>query len=162
MIGPPVDERGVSPVIGVVLMFAIVVALAAVAGVMALGIDMPDDPAPQYSYRTNYVADGSGNTNDRPYVNLTLTGGEIVVGDEFYVTDSDGNQVRWDAIWTTSGPLTPGDYAHIDGYGSDSALNPACQGEVYRFVHDPEDDPRTILAEIRVDKPAVGPAATHC
>ncbi|WP_251330754.1 type IV pilin [Haloplanus pelagicus] len=158
----PCRERGVSPVVGVALMVALVVVLALVLATLALGVEMPSDPHPQYSYRTEYVADGEGNTNDRPYVTLTLSGGQIEVGEDFYIVDSDGNEVRWDAVWTTSGPLTAGDYAHVDGYGSDSALNHACEGEVYRFIHRPNAEESAVLATIEIERPAVGPATAHC
>jgi hypothetical protein len=63
---------------------------------------------------------------------------------------------------TTAGPRGARDRAHIDGFGSDSALDPACEGEVYRFVHRPGDGESTTLATVEIDRPAVGPAATHC
>lgn len=156
------DRRAVSAVVGVALMLALVVVLAAVLGGLLLGLEPPADPTPQYSYSTEFHADGDGNTNDRPYVLLTLEGGEIEVGENFYIVDGDGNEVRWDAVWTTSGPLTAGDYAHVDGFGSDAALNPACEGETYRFVHRPGDGESAVLAEIEITQPAVGPAAVHC
>lgn len=156
------DRRGVSPVVGAVLMLAILAALAVILGTLAVGIDSPNDPSPQYGYETDHVADGSGNTDDRPYVTITLTQGRIEPGEDFYVVDSDGNLIRWDQVWTTSGPLTAGDYAHIDGYGSDSALNPACEGEVYRLVHRPDDSQGSVLIEAEITTPAVGNAASHC
>ena len=156
------DRRAVSPVVGVALMVALVVVLAAVLGGLLLGLEPPAEPTPQYSYSTEFHADGDGNTNDRPYVVLTLEGGEIDVGENFYIVDGSGNEVRWDAVWTTSGPLTAGDYAHVDGFGSDAALNPACEGETYRFVHRPGDGESAVLAEIEITQPAVGPAAVHC
>ena len=156
------DRRGVSPVVGAVLMLAVLAALAVVLGTLAIGIDSPNDPPPQYGYETDHVADGSENTNDRPYVTITLTQGRIEPGEDFYIVDSDGNLIRWDQVWTTSGPLTAGDYAHIDGYGSDSALNPACEGEVYRMVRRPDDSQGSVLIEAEVTTPAVGNAASHC
>jgi flagellin-like protein len=112
------SHRGISPVVGTALFLAIVVALVAVFGGLLLGIELPNDPPPQYRHQTTYIADGAGNTNDRPYVNITLSGGRIEPGEDFYIVDGDGNTVRWDAVWTTAGPLTAGDYAHIDGYGN--------------------------------------------
>jgi flagellin-like protein len=156
------DGRAISPVVGVALMLALVVVLAAVLGALLLGIEPPADPTPQYSYGTERHLDGEGNTNYRPYVILTLEGGRIEVGENFYIVDGDGHEVRWDAVWTTAGPLTAGDYAHIDGYGSDSDLNPACEGETYRFVHRPGDGESAVLATIEIEQPAVGPAAVHC
>jgi flagellin-like protein len=156
------DDRAISPVVGVALMLALVVVLAAVLGGLLLGLEPPADPTPQYGYSTECHADGAGNTNDRPYVVLTLEGGEIEVGERFYIVDGSGNEVRWDAVWTTAGPLTAGDYAHVDGYESDSALNPACEGETYRFVHRPGDGESAVLTTIEIDRPAVGPATAHC
>jgi flagellin-like protein len=156
------SRRGISPVVGTALLLAIVVALVAVFGGVLLGIEMPNDPAPQYSHQTAYVADGEGNTANRPYVNITLTGGRIEPGEDFYIVDSDGNSVRWDVVWTTSGPLVAGDYAHIDGFDSDGALNPACEGEIYRMVRRPGDGQSSTLIEVEITRPATGPAATHC
>lgn len=143
-------------------MLAILAALAVILGTLALGIEFPNDPAPQYGYETERVADGSGNTNYRPYVTVTLTEGRIEPGEDFYIVDSDGNQVRWDQVWTTSGPLTASDYAHIDGFGSDAALNPACEGEVYRMVHRPDDAQGSVLIEAEVTTPAIQNATVHC
>lgn len=156
------SNRGISPVVGTALMLVIVVAAVAVFGGLLFSIEMPNDPAPQYRHQTAYVADGAGNTNDRPYVNITLTGGRIEPGENFYIVDTDGNTVRWDVVWTTTGPLTAGDYAHIDGFGSDSALNPACEGEVYRMVHRPDDGGSATLIDVEITEPAVGLATTHC
>jgi len=155
-------DRAISPVVGTALLLAIVVAAVAVFGGLLLGIELPNDPAPQYRHQTDYVADGAGNTADRPYVNVTLTGGRIEPGEDFYIVDGDGNAVRWDQVWTTAGPLTAGDYAHIDGFGSDSALNPACEGEVYRMVHRPGDGESATLLTVEIPTEAVGPAASYC
>ena len=46
------SDRAVSPVIGVVLMVAITVILAAVLGTFALGLGDTRDPAPQASFST--------------------------------------------------------------------------------------------------------------
>ena len=143
-------------------MVAIVVAIVAVFGGLITGIGLPNDPAPQYAHQTEYAADGAGNTADRPYLNITLSSGRIEPGEDFYIVDSDGNSVRWNVVWTTSGPLTAGDYAHIDGFGSDSALNPACEGEVYRMVRRPGDGQSSTLIESEITSPAVGNASSYC
>ena len=156
-------NRGISPVVGTALMLAIVVALVAILGGLILGVELPNEPAPQYSYETEYVADGADNTDNRPYVIVRLTGGEIEPGKDFYIVDSDGNSVRWDEVWTTSGPLTAGDYAHIDGRGSsDGELNRACEGESYRMVHRPDEGHSSTLIEVEITEEAVGPAADEC
>ena len=53
------DERGVSPVIGVILMVAITVILAAVIAAFVLGIGDTDEPAPT----TQFDVDASGELN---------------------------------------------------------------------------------------------------
>lgn len=65
------DDRAVSPVIGVILMVAITVILAAVIGTFVLGLgDQLGDTAPQASY----TIDG----NNSAVVNVTKTGGQTL------------------------------------------------------------------------------------
>ena len=64
------DDRAVSPVIGVILMVAITVILAAVIGAFVLGIGSNQEKAPQASLSFNY--DGSGN------VKVLHDGGETI------------------------------------------------------------------------------------
>lgn len=53
------DTRGVSPVIGVVLMVAVVVILAAIVGAGVLGLGDPEERAPQVSLDVTVYDDGS-------------------------------------------------------------------------------------------------------
>lgn len=56
------DDRAVSPVIGVILMVAITVILAAVIGTFVLGLgDQVQETAPNAQFSASYDADGSGN-----------------------------------------------------------------------------------------------------
>ena len=65
------DDRAVSPVIGVILMVAITVILAAVIGTFVLGLgDQLGDTAPQASF----TIDG----NNDSVVNVTKTGGQTI------------------------------------------------------------------------------------
>jgi flagellin-like protein len=61
------DDRGVSPVIGVILMVAITVILAAVIASFVLGLGGNNDPAPQPSVDSSAEADA---------LNLSVTGGD--------------------------------------------------------------------------------------
>jgi flagellin-like protein len=83
------DKRGVSPVIGVVLMVAVVVILAAVIGAFVLGLGGDQQATPQASFS---VSDGE----------IIYEGGDTINGDDLTVSGaaSDG---------TSSGELTPGD-----------------------------------------------------
>ena len=69
------DDRAVSPVIGVILMVAITVILAAVIGTFVLGLgDQLGDSAPQASF----TIDG----NDTNSINITKTGGQSIDGSD--------------------------------------------------------------------------------
>jgi flagellin-like protein len=68
------DDEGVSPVIGVILMVAITVILAAVIAAFVLGIGDTDDPAPNANLEIDSPSSGD--------VRLEHTSGDsIVVGD---------------------------------------------------------------------------------
>lgn len=74
------DNRAVSPVIGVILMVAITVILAAVIGVFVLDIgNSVADAPPSAQFSVDYADDGSS-------VNITHEGGDTVDTDDIYVT----------------------------------------------------------------------------
>jgi flagellin-like protein len=134
-------DRAVSPVVGVVLMTGIVVVLAAVVASMALGFESElGAPTPYGGFDTDYAIDGAGNTNDRPYVNITHAVGRPVPADDVLVKDESGNTVRWSAVWTGGSEVYAGEYVHIDGFGSDGALDPICTaGQTYYIVVQSDD-----------------------
>jgi len=77
-------ERAVSPVIGVVLLVAIVVVLATVVGVLAFNLnDTQQDPAPKITVSYELVDDGAEKT-----VAITLDSGEAVETEQLYVQGS--------------------------------------------------------------------------
>ncbi len=157
------DSRGVSATVGVTLFVAIVVVLAAVVGSMALAFGgQLDAPGEFASFSTSYEPTGQGN-DGIPYVNLTHTGGDVLDGDEVFVTDSDGNRVAWNDVWTGGPTVTTGEYVHVDGECSDGALNAISEGEVYRVVHAPADsDSSTVLAEHEIESPPTSSATPSC
>ncbi|WP_224334548.1 type IV pilin [Haloprofundus halobius] len=76
------DERAVSPVIGVILMVAITVILAAVIGTFVLGLgDQVGNSAPQASFDFDYSSDE---------VTITHDGGQDLKGSELRVEGLDG------------------------------------------------------------------------
>jgi len=86
------EDRGVSPVIGVILMVAITVILAAVIGAFVLGLgDSASDRAPQATWSSDF----SGNQS----VELTHEGGQNVDLDEISVR-IDGTTVYEDGAAT--------------------------------------------------------------
>ena len=100
------DERAVSPVIGVILMVAITVILAAVIGAFVIGIGDDQETVPQASWDWDYsetddeitVTHSSGDSIDRD--RLSVTGGGVtdttpVEGDDLFdgvTTVSAGTQ----------------------------------------------------------------------
>ena len=77
-------QRGVSPVIGVVLLVAIVVVLAATVGVLAFNMkDTRQDPAPKVTVSYELVDDGAEKT-----IAITLDTGEAVETEQLYVQGS--------------------------------------------------------------------------
>ena len=100
------DSRGVSPVIGVVLMIAVVVILAAVVGAFATGVFGGQTDAPQaaFSYSDGNVTMDSG--ENIPADQLTVEGGgsfngTVTAGDSASpATDADGDgdiEVTWNS-----------------------------------------------------------------
>ncbi|WP_435094470.1 type IV pilin [Halorubrum sp. N11] len=89
------DDRAVSPVIGVILMVAITVILAAVIGTFVLGLgDQLNDTAPQASFTVDDVSMNSTATDD-VNVSITKTGGQ----------DLDPSQITVSIDGTRSGTI---------------------------------------------------------
>jgi len=77
------EDRAVSPVIGVILMVAITVILAAVIGTFVLGLgDQVSESAPQASFSFDF--------NDSEGVNVTHEGGETLEKGNIDINSSDG------------------------------------------------------------------------
>lgn len=121
------DEDAVSPVIGVVLIVAITVVLAAVAGTLLFGVvDEPAGPVPtaQFAFEMNDGGDGWAGPGD--FVNVTHEGGdtldverlEVLVGsDEVAVGASDwaADVSAGDRLSVTDASPTPGDSVAVGG-----------------------------------------------
>lgn len=112
------DEDAVSPVIGVILMVAITVILAAVIGTFVLGLGGQTETAPQASFSFDK---GAGNT-----VTITHESGESIP------TDSDTVEVTGDIA--LPGPWTPSDSELSAGDSTDVNLTSTSGGEVIRVV----------------------------
>ncbi|ADJ15932.1 hypothetical protein C497_07959 [Halalkalicoccus jeotgali B3] len=114
------EDRGVSPVIGVILMVAITVILAAVIGafVLGLGDDLGENPQASISTSNGNVtvdslgnADGIAITDDSNSVQTTIesTGGSDTI---------DDGDTR---VWVYIGD-TPADGENMDEYNGDAQL----------------------------------------
>jgi len=123
------EERAVSPVIGVILMVAITVILAAVIASFVLGLGSNQEVAPTATFDFNYQPDGN-NQN----VTVTHTGGDNVQAENLYirgngVTDDKkevGPNGEWEGSASTeidgNSAVTSGDSAIARVGGGDYVL----------------------------------------
>ncbi|MEF8775175.1 MAG: type IV pilin N-terminal domain-containing protein [Haloarculaceae archaeon] len=146
--------RGVSSVVGVTLMVAIVVLIATLIASFALGFDEKlQEPEPVGHFEKEYVGSGEGNTNDRPYVNIVNDFGDTIDAADVLVKDGSGNTITWADVWTGGPEVHAGDHVHIDGFGSDSVLDPICEeGQAYTVVYQPGDGSTSTLEEWTVPR----------
>jgi flagellin-like protein len=113
------DDSAVSPVIGVILMVAITVILAAVIATFVLGLgDQLSNTAPQASFEWDY-------NDDEDDFTVTHTGGETI--DEGTVTITGAGLT--DVTWSTS--ISAGSTKDIYDANSDTMPN---KGETVRVV----------------------------
>jgi flagellin-like protein len=118
------DDRAVSPVIGVILMVAITVILAAVIGTFVLGLgDQLGDTAPQASF------DIESNSSS---VNITKTGGQSIPIDDIAVS-VDGN--RTDSPNTTG--VSSGNNWQTGDTVSFSDIGTVNDDDSIQLIHDP-------------------------
>jgi len=81
------DDRAVSPVIGVILMVAITVILAAVIGTFVLGLgDQLQATTPQVSF--GFDTGGDGADDDIDYVNITHESGDTISSSNLQISVS--------------------------------------------------------------------------
>ncbi|MFW6436404.1 MAG: type IV pilin [Halococcoides sp.] len=137
----PSAHRGVSPVVGTILLVAIVVVLAGTLATVALGFsDELRNPSPAGSLTTEYVPTGEGNDDSRPYFQLRHEAGPAIDADRVQIKDQSGNTIRWNDIWTGGETVQAGETVHIDGYMSDGVLDPICsKGDTYWIIVTDED-----------------------
>jgi flagellin-like protein len=143
------DDEAVSPVIGVILMVAITVILAAVIGAFVLNIGGSQDTAPSASLEIDSVTDG---TND--YVVISHEGGAeltastlkvTIGGDKAYEDGSMKNsfsQASGSTLW--SGDISAGDTLNISDTSDDTIIDDG--DEVTVVWSSPSSDKTSILA----------------
>lgn len=107
------EDDAVSPVIGVILMVAITVILAAVIGsfVLNLGGSL-NDTAPQASFGFDFNT-GSGNDN----VTITHQSGDTIDAERLNVTGVNSSAIEWTTAGT-GGPVSAGSSATFNSSGS--------------------------------------------
>jgi len=124
------DDEAVSPVIGVILMVAITVILAAVIASFVLGLGSQTQTTPQASFSTDYSSNSSLGTYDGD-LTITHDSGDSIVDDELYLRGDNfresGNNQSWAGYVgednaTVSG-TSEGDSAVVAGDRADVAAN---------------------------------------
>ncbi|QLD90769.1 type IV pilin N-terminal domain-containing protein [Natronomonas salina] len=120
------DNDAVSPVIGVILMVAITVILAAVIGTFVLGLgDQVQTTAPNAQFSFDYSADNSA-SGDNPQLDITHAGGDGIAGNELIIRGDVESPHEWGSSDST---IRAGDSVTVDndGTGLDwaSSANPS-------------------------------------
>jgi len=126
------DDRGVSPVIGVILMVAITVILAAIIGAFVLGLGQNTQAAPQASLTVSDASDDfQDDGNNQAVLSVSHNSGDSLQLDEIriVVREADSNAIagEWtaDAGWQVSANSDTVT-AFLDG--TDLNANPAASG----------------------------------
>ena len=133
------DERAVSPVVGVALLIAIAVILAAVIGAVVLGLGTGGVDTPTAQLQLNDNASAHDNS-----ANITHNGGEPLDADEIVVS------VNGDADYVLEDDLTAGGSVLIwDEDGTEAAeVNEG--DEVVILWQDPNSDSESVLERFDV------------
>lgn len=95
------SESGVSPVIGVILMVAVTVVLAAVVGAFVLGVGADQQRTPQATFEVEKTFEGGGSQPDE--LRITHTGGDSIDADHLYLAIEDA-QIQESGAAGTPGP----------------------------------------------------------
>lgn len=125
------DIRGVSPVIGVILMVAITVVLAAVVAAFAYGFIGETVKSP------NVVLSARDNPSDNTTLLIKHSGGETLAADVWKIAIESGKEApitTWDI---TNPPLTTGSSVNSTGIGFGSLVSGTWYHVV--IVHVPSD-----------------------
>jgi flagellin-like protein len=111
------DDDAVSPVIGVILMVAITVILAAVIASFVLGLgDSTSEVQPSSTFSFDYEEGAVSGGGDE--VTITLTDGDEIVSDNLYLRGTLGSDIDSDFTFTTgSGTTLPSEFSSASGIG---------------------------------------------
>jgi len=135
------DNRGVSPVIGVILMVAITVILAAVIGTFVLGLGDSLEQAPQAQLDAEY--DGSGTAS----IDISHNGGDSIAADDIEITVQDSTDNPY--VNDTDFSLNDGEFNVGDTIELTSDL-PGSGDKTVTVIHTPSE---SIILEAEVTIP---------
>ncbi|MFC7077340.1 type IV pilin N-terminal domain-containing protein [Haloarcula halophila] len=121
------DDDAVSPVIGVILMVAITVILAAVTASFVLGLgDQTQRTTPQASFTFDFEESVSGSDADEGILTITHDGGDTIQGGSLYLRGSGWvDATSGSTSWTT--PATGS--VDIDDTNEDESWDTAVGGK---------------------------------
>lgn len=139
------EERAVSPVIGVILMVAITVILAAVIGTFVLGLGSNVQSTPQASFDFDFAED-SGSYN----VTITHSGGDALTSDDGQNVTISSESAGEEGWLDDQDPIQAGDsYAYADGNTDETAgsSQELSSGETVRVVFIGSDGSSATLAQ---------------
>lgn len=138
------DERAVSPVVGVALLIAIAVILAAVIGAVVLGLGTGGAETPQAQMQAEFVDTNSDGNGD---IVVNHKGGEPLPGDEVIVKleGASGGETTVDlSSGISDDELNAGESATFEG----TAFGTSQDVEAATLVwEDPNSDSETVLEE---------------
>jgi flagellin-like protein len=158
-------DRGVSPVIGVILMVAITVILAAVIGTFVLDIGGSlSQSAPSATFEAEQPTSDTMAAlanSDSEIVNITYTGGEEVLleninvtinGEQAYEQSDPGANGNSNGVVTYkgSGPLQITNSISLTSYGSSVGSSDLQPGDTVRIIWDSGEGSSQILYEYEV------------
>lgn len=123
------DERAVSPVVGVALLIAIAVILAAVIGAVVLGLGTGGAETPQAQLQADYNSSAGEWT-------VSHQGGEPLPADEIAIVDGDGATIEENPGFT-DGEFTAGE----------SYTFATSKTSIAIVWDDPNSDTETVLEE---------------
>jgi len=125
------DDEAVSPVIGVILMVAITVILAAVIATFVLGLgDQISSTAPQASFSFEYEQGASPGSGD---LTVTHNGGATIEAGELFVRGATGASGSWSSSSVSSSTYAP----TSDINAGDSVTVGVDSGDTVRITYEP-------------------------
>jgi len=127
------DDRAVSPVIGVILMVAITVILAAVIGGFVLGLGGDLQSAPQAQISISAAGNGA--------VDISHDGGDAMTSADLIVSDDGGASVNFETAH--SDEFAVGETVTVSGLTEANDVT-------VQLIHEPSE---SVIAEATVDIP---------
>jgi flagellin-like protein len=134
-------DRGLSPVVGVLLLIGIAVAVGAVVAIF-VGASVPGLDDDRAVARFDVVYNDTSSS-----LNITHTGGESLYGHRLFVEDADGDRVNWSAVHPDGADATVGRSIQIsdqpdlnDDFDHPCAVSREYEYLIVRYTRDGERD----------------------